>query len=58
MIVEHDPGDLESYADQTIPDPWNDPEQTDWPNHTITVKEVIVSGANVDPCTQLGRPAG
>jgi hypothetical protein len=30
--IEHDPGDLEQYAGEEIPDPWSDPEQADWPN--------------------------
>jgi hypothetical protein len=35
--------DLEQYAGEVIPDPWLDPEQTDWP-----MNEEVADGDGVD----------
>lgn len=35
-MATHDPGDLEQYAGEEIPDPWDDEAQTDWPNEEVT----------------------
>lgn len=29
--------DPEEHIGEVIPDPWDDPEQTDWPNETVEV---------------------
>lgn len=33
--IAHDPGDLEDYAGEVTPDPWEDDEQPDWPTETV-----------------------
>lgn len=34
-----DPGDLERHAGEAIPDPWDDPAQTDWPDQPTTGRD-------------------
>lgn len=29
--------DPEEHVGEVIPDPWDDPEQTDWPNETVDI---------------------
>lgn len=38
--------DHERYAGKVVTDPWDDPEQTDWPN--MTIEEVLSSGVGAD----------
>ena len=36
-VICQETENLEEYAGETIPDPWDDPSQTDWANRTSEV---------------------